>query len=62
MAIEDHPQFPEWSKALGELNAAWDDYTSAKAFSPKKDHSNKEEVLIKAKRRFIEISDKIDNA
>jgi hypothetical protein len=60
MAIEDHPKFPEWSQALEQLQNAWDAYTTAKAFAPKIDHSDKEATVREAMRRFNKISDEID--
>lgn len=60
MAIEDHPQFADWKAALAELERAWDEYTTEKAFTPGLDHSEKEASLRAAMRRFHEISEKID--
>lgn len=60
MAIEDHPDFPEWAEALKALTRAWDDYSSGKAFGYADEIADLEAAVIDARRRYNEASDKID--
>lgn len=60
MAIEDHPNFPEWVAALDRLKMAWDEYAQAKMFGTRADLSVLEGRIHSAKKRFAEASDAID--
>jgi hypothetical protein len=66
MAIEDHPKFPEWSKALDRLTKTRDEYACAKAFATGEalselgDLQALEAEIWEAMRSYDKISDEID--
>jgi hypothetical protein len=61
MAIENHPQFEEWSAALDRLTSLRDDYASHKAFGYAANLPAKEAAIREAMRRFLDLSDQIDS-